>query len=288
MHLPRALADALARELATPIRSFQALAGGDINRAFRLETSQRSFFLKYNAYPQGADMLRTEKSGLDLLAATGSISIPEPVAQGSAQSYHFLLLEDWSGHRAGANFWKNFGHKLALLHQNTAPKFGLHEDNFIASLPQRNQQHDSWTSFYWEERLFPLLQKGLDKQLISYKEFQDVIPLGNKLEQIFPHTAPALLHGDLWSGNYMIAPDGQAGLIDPAIYYGHREMDLAMTRLFGGFPEVFYQTYQSTFPLEAGWTERIPICQLYPLLVHLLLFGRSYWGSIQQVLALYR
>ncbi len=287
MQLPGALTNALQKEIAHPIIGFQAISGGDINQAFRLETAQQSFFLKYNVYPRGAEMLYTERAGLERLAATEALAIPRSLAQGTAEQYHFLLLEDWSDQQAGQHFWETFGRSLAALHQHTDSAFGAVENNFIAKLPQSNTSHHSWPIFYWEERLSPLVKQGFDLGLIDQQNFQALEKLGNKLPKLFPQTAPALLHGDLWSGNYMIAPTGQAGLIDPAVYYGHREMDLAMTRLFGGFQRPFYQAYQEIFPLDQDWEDRILLCQLYPLLVHLVLFGRSYLSAVQQVIRVY-
>lgn len=287
MALPRALISALEIELSTSILSFQAISGGDINRAFRLETNSCSYFLKYNAYPQGSDMLRTEKRGLVLLAASQSIAIPQPIAQNSAQAYHYLILQDWKAQRKAPNFWEDFGRQLANLHRHSAPKFGLDHDNFIATVPQSNRQHQTWSNFYWQERLFPLLRKAMDQQLIDQEEAKVFERFDKRLEELFPDSVPALVHGDLWNGNYMVAPNGQAGLIDPAVYYGHREMDLSMTKLFGGFHPTFYNAYAASYPLDPDWEDRTGICQLYPLLVHLLLFGRAYWGSIKAILAPY-
>ncbi len=143
MNFPRALIHALEKELSTSIISFQAVGGGDINQACRLETAPHFFFLKYNQYPQGAAMLRTEAQGLGLLASTNAIAIPQVVAQGSIGQYHFLLLEDWTGYQAKVGFWENFGASLAPLHQNSNPFFGLGQDNFIASLSQSNQRQEN-------------------------------------------------------------------------------------------------------------------------------------------------
>lgn len=288
MLIPGALINALQEAVIQPIIRFQAISGGDINQAFRLETAQQSFFLKYNTYPQGAEMLQTEASGLQRLAATNSIAIPNTLAQGSVGQYHYLLLEDWSGFRAGERFWENFGQSLASLHQHTAKAFGAVENNFIAKLDQSNASHPTWPAFYWEERIAPLARLSFDQQLMDKLTLVSVEQLGRRLSNIFPKTLPALLHGDLWNGNYMVAPSGQAGLIDPAVYFGHREMDLAMSRLFGGFQEPFYQAYQDIFPLDEDWEDRVLLCQLYPLLVHLLLFGRSYLGAVKRVIKSYQ
>ena len=288
MQIPRALINALQQELARPIIGFQAISGGDINQAFRLETAQQSFFLKYNQYPSGAAMLYAESVGLQHLASKEVIPIPKPLAQGSAAGHHYLLLPDWSGYKAAHDFWERFGRSLAALHQHTDTSFGLFENNFIAKLPQSNTPHASWANFYWEERLVPMIRQAVDDQLIDSSSVRALEKIGNRRSVLFPEGAPSLLHGDLWSGNFMTSPNGQAGLIDPAIYYGHREMDLAMTRLFGGFEGAFYEAYQAVFPLDLGWADRVLLCQLYPLLVHLNLFGRSYLGAVKRVIKAYQ
>lgn len=288
MQIQSVLIDALQQELDLPITGFQAISGGDINQAFRLETTQQSFFLKYNQYPQGAEMLRTESAGLRQLAAQQVIPVPQPIAQGTSGAYHFLVLEDWSGQQAAPNFWSGFGQSLAALHRQTTSSFGLSENNFIAKLPQSNRRHHTWSSFYWEERIAPLVRQGFEQGLLDRKAVLSLEKLGRRLPELFQERPPSLLHGDLWSGNFMVALGGQAGLIDPAIYYGHREMDLAMTRLFGGFQMTFYQAYQEAFPLDKGWEDRVLLWQLYPLLVHLLLFGRSYRSAVEGVIKAYQ
>lgn len=287
MQLAAVLVNQLAVEYGLVITNTQALSGGDINQAYRIETSTGSFFLKYNQYPHGYDMLQTEALGLQELAAAEAIPVPTTHGWGTINNYHFLLLEDWSKQQAKGDFWPSFGRALAKLHQQSAPQFGLAYSNYIASLHQSNELQQDWSTFYWSQRLEPLVRTAVDTGLLTRTDSVAFDQLAHKLNLIFPAAAPALLHGDLWSGNYLISPSGQAGLIDPAIYYGHREIDLAMTQLFGGFSEAFYAAYDEFSPLDQHWEERIALCQLYPLLVHVHLFGVAYVQAVKEVLKRY-
>lgn len=287
MPLAEVLVDQLALDYGLVITNTQKLRGGDINEAYRLETATTSFFLKYNQYPQGYEMLRTEALGLQELTATKAIPIPIVYGFGNVEGYYFLLLEDWSGYKADNGFWPSFGRALASLHKHSALQFGLSYTNYIASLQQSNTSQEDWPTFYWRARLEPLVRTAVNANLLSKADSLAFDQLATQLDQLFPSAPPALLHGDLWSGNYLISPTGQAGLIDPAIYYGHREMDLAMTRLFGGFSTDFYAAYNEFFPLEKEWEDRLALCQLYPLLVHIHLFGGSYVQAVREVLKRY-
>jgi fructosamine-3-kinase len=182
------------------------------------------------------------------------------------------------------DFWMAFGQRLAGLHRHTNEKFGLDHDNFIGSLPQKNNFHDEWPSFFIEERLEVQIRLAKDHSLLSKTDIQNFEYLFNQLNQIFPDEPPALIHGDLWSGNFMVDEKGEPCIIDPAVYYGHREMDIAMSRLFGGFDRLFYESYNREFPMEPGWEERMDICNLYPLMVHVNLFGEGYLGSVRRII----
>ena len=263
------------------------ISGGDINQAFLLETTVQPLFLKYNQYAWGAAMLETEGKGLGLLLSARSLAVPTVVGSGSVDDYHYLLLEYWPRTSPTADFWQDFGTGLALMHQRSSSAFGLSFDNYIGSLYQSNKEQDSWHSFYPQERLRPLLLQGFELGLFSQKDLQYFEHLQRALPGLFPAELPALLHGDLWSGNFLIAPDGKAGLIDPAPYFGHREMDIAMTKLFGGFQASFYEAYQDVFPLVRGWETRLDLWQLYPLLVHAILFQGHYPAAVRQILRNY-
>ena len=173
---------------------------------------------------------------------------------------------------------------MAMMHQQRQPYFGWSAHNNIGSYPQNNTQHDSWHLFYTECRIMPLVKKLFDTAVFGKQELKAAETLCKKFDQLFPQEPPALLHGDLWSGNYMITATGDAAIYDPAVYYGHREMEMGMTKLFGGFHQQFYATYNEVLPLEKAWLQRLPLSQLYPLLVHAVLFGGHYVGKAREII----
>jgi protein-ribulosamine 3-kinase len=263
----------------------QPVGGGCINHAHKLETNHVNFFLKWNdasAYPK---MFEAEAKGLSELRSAKALYIPDVVLSGEANGKSFLILEWIEPGKRKNNFWNDFGEKLALIHQHTSTNFGLDHDNYIGSLNQSNRQHTSWTEFFIHERLEPQLKLAIDNNKLSNHQITHSSNLFNRLHEIIPEEKPSLLHGDLWNGNFMIGKDGSACLIDPAVYYGHREMDLAMTKLFGGFDSAFYQSYNETFPLEKNFETRIDIHNLYPLLVHVNLFGGGYIQQVNSILS---
>ena len=177
-------------------------------------------------------------------------------------------------------FWSLFGEQLARLHHVSAPTFGLDHDNYIGSLPQKNTHSPVWSNFFIQQRLEPQVRLAGEKGLLSPSAIRQFEQLYQVLPELFPPEVPSLLHGDLWSGNFLCDEKGNPVLIDPAVYFGHRSMDLAMTTLFGGFGQPFYEAYHYHFPLPANYRQQWEIANLYPLLVHLNLFGESYTGSI--------
>ncbi len=287
--IPQDLTKALELQLASisgkavSIISDQSVGGGCINRTLKLNTTEGAFFIKLNdafIYP---GMFDAEMQGLKLLAGKSALRIPVPLISGMFNNTAFLLMEFIGQAPPVKNFWENFRASLAALHKNTYPKFGLDISNYIGSLPQQNSYCDSWSEFFSTQRLGPLSESACRKQLLPSSLMAHFERLYARLPEIFPEEQPALLHGDLWNGNYMIADKGTACLIDPAVYFGHREMDLGMSKLFGGFSNGFYAAYHNAYPLEKGWQERTDICNLYPLLVHLILFGKSYLWDIERV-----
>ena len=264
--------------------STHPLSGGCINQAFKLHTNTGDYFIKWNdaqAYP---GMFEAEAKGLQLLSEARCIAIPDVLHEGLAATDSFLLLSYVEEGNKAPGFWDRFGTSLARLHQNSHSHFGLDHANYIGSLPQSNRPQELWTDFFVLERLEPQLQQAVDNGVLSTYEVRRFQLLFEKLEDLVPKEVPALLHGDLWSGNFLVNHLGAPVLIDPAVYYGHREMDLAMTRLFGGFSPDFYHAYQQAFPPEKGWEERMDLCNLYPLLVHVNLFGGGYAGQVSAIL----
>ncbi|MCU0347578.1 MAG: fructosamine kinase family protein [Saprospiraceae bacterium] len=267
------------------ITTITPVNGGNINEAHHLHTKNGSFFLKTNDSAIAATMFEAEASGLALLGGAGPFKIPKVYGFGSTSDGGFLLLEFIEQITRPEGFWEAFGSSLAELHQKTDPSFGLGTDNFIGSLPQQNCQHGNWPDFYSKERLQPQLDIAKRKKILQTPDYQSFERLFKLLPYCCPAEPPALVHGDLWSGNYLCSGRGLPVLIDPAASFSHREMDLAMTRLFGGFDRKFYQAYEAAWPLSPGFEQRLGIYQLYYLLVHLNLFGGGYLRMVREALA---
>ncbi len=266
------------------LKSATLVAAGNHNQGIRLESNDEVFFLKLN-FDHERDILHKESEGLELLRKATFLKVPQSYGCGRIGDYNFLLTEFITSQVYKLDYWENLGLGLAALHLTSHTNFGLQNDNYIASIHQKNLQTDNWLDFYIEQRLEPLIGKAYFDRLIPLeflKKFQEIYP---KLESIFPVEKPALVHGDLWSGNVICTSDGQPCLIDPAVYFGHREMDLAFSRLFGGFDSRFYEAYESILPLEPNFENRMGLYNLYPLLVHLNLFGTAYLPGIERIIS---
>ena len=260
------------------------LNGGDINQVFKVELNNQNLVIKLNKSKDLTQLFEKEKKGLELLSQSNFI-IPMPHLYGTYESYDFLIIDYIE---TGRNLnWGDFGEKLAQLHQIEGKHFGLDHDNYIGSLMQVNEQCNEWSDFYTNHRLLALTAKARDQGVFERKHCLFVEKLCQKLNELIPACDPSLIHGDLWSGNLLADKSGQPVLIDPAVYYGHPEMDWAMLSLFGNYPEEAMRSYQNIKPLEKGLGERIDIHQLYPLLVHLILFGRGYLSGILSTLKKY-
>lgn len=268
------------------LKSASIVAAGNHNQGIRLDSTEGTYFLKLN-FDHEKDILAKESQGLDYLRKNTFIHVPETFGHGRIGDYNYLLSEFVSSGRFQLDYWETLGYGLADLHLKTQAEFGLNEDNFIASLEQKNLHASNWTDFYIQQRLEPLLGKAYFDRLIPLdflKKFQSIYQV---IENILPKEKPALLHGDLWSGNVLCNSEGQPCLIDPAVYFGHREMDIAFSRLFGGFDNRFYESYESVIPLEPEFESRMGIYNLYPLLVHLNLFGTGYLPGIERIIHRY-
>jgi protein-ribulosamine 3-kinase len=262
----------------------QPVSGGSINHAARLDTSWGIYFLKANDSFQYPQMFEKEARGLAALKNTGLITIPDVIFTGEEDGLSFIILRFIESKSKVNDFWEKFGVELAQIHRHTSPYFGYEEDNYIGSLVQCNNKHNKWTDFFIEERLEKQLSLAIQNGRMNTADINIFKNIYLKIESLFPEEAPSLLHGDLWSGNFITGNSGEPCLIDPAVYYGHREMDLAMTKLFGGFDETFYHAYQSEFPIEPGHDERVDLCNLYPLMVHVNLFDGGYLSQVKSIL----
>lgn len=277
-HINNAISEATGKNISFVQK--RSLSGGCINEGLEYVTNIGSFFLKINSASRYPKMFETEAKGLQILAQANIIRVPNVICFGEYNDKSYLVLEFINSTTKQRNFWSDFGRKLALLHQQTQHKFGLDHDNYIGSIQQKNTPSDNWTDFYVYQRLLPLAEKAQKKGLLSNNDINLIEKLILRIDELYPHERPALLHGDLWSGNVMTDHNGLVCLIDPAVYYGHREMDISFSTLFGAFPSEFYNSYNDVFPLEPNWPERIDLWNIYPLLVHLVLFGSSYYGQL--------
>lgn len=266
------------------ILSARPLGGGSINEVFHIRTTAGDFCLKYNRSNAFPKMFETEALGLELLAKTGDIRVPTVICHAALPDYSYILMEFIRSISSIKGFFQDFGINLARLHHHKNELFGLDYNNYMGSLPQNNCYHSAWVDFFIEERLDKQVRLAVQKGLLDQKGEKLFEHLYPALYEILPEEPPCLVHGDLWSGNFIVSEKGRACLIDPAVYYGNREADLAMSTLFGGFDKEFYQAYDEEYPLIPGWKERLEIYNLYPLLIHLNLFGQGYLGSILSTL----
>jgi fructosamine-3-kinase len=274
----------MLREIASLLElsdvRYEKVYGGDINSCWSLRSANAKFFVKLNDADSYPGMFEKEANGLRALKSGSEFVIPSVIRQGVADGQQFLVLE-WLA-AAGEDDQYSAGKMLAGLHMNHSETFGWGEDNYIGSLIQPNIHHSDWPGFFRDCRLMPMIERLSDQQKITIKDIKAAERFSLQLAGIFPEEPACLLHGDLWSGNYMNTENGPA-IFDPAVYYGHRETDIGMTRLFGGFNEDFYRGYEEVYPLEKNWKERLPYSQLYPLLVHAVLFGGSYISKAMSI-----
>ncbi len=272
-------------EEAVSSSSIKSVSGGSINSCYQLKSGECKYFLKVNTKSSYPGMFHKEAEGLKLIRSTGCVMVPGVISCGIADSEQFLMLQ-WIERGADTpSAQGEMGRALAAMHKHSNPSFGLDNDNYMGSLPQSNRYHDNYADFFIKERLEPQVEIAFNKKLIDNDLTIKFSALFSRLRNLFPSEKPALVHGDLWSGNYMINEQGKPVLIDPAVAYGHRETDIAMTALFGGFDSAFYKSYNESFPLERGWEQRIDLWNLYPLLIHLNLFGLAYLNGIKSTLA---
>lgn len=265
------------------VESMQFVPGGSINNTAKLTTSEGVFFIKWSESGPD-DLFEKEAAGLELLQKHSPLRTPAVIGFGRADMKNYLLLEYLPKQAPRGDFWELLGQRLALQHQQTHTLYGLPYGNHIGRLPQKNEQKAVWIDFFIEHRLEVQLGLAIYNELVDAEFARKFRTLYPQLPGLLPNEPASLLHGDLWSGNFLVGPGGEPYLVDPAVYYGSREMELAFTDLFGGFDRLFYLSYHENWPLEAGFRERIPIYNLYPLLVHVNLFGKSYLSGIEKTI----
>ena len=288
MTLPPELAALLEGWRGADVTAAAAVGGGCISNTTRVDFGgAERVFLKWARHgEQPAGMLMEEARSLRAMAATRTVRVPVVLACDEAAGFDWLLLE-WlePGPRTNASLVL-LGQQLAALHGHTAERYGWPSANFIGSLTQSNAQHARWADFWRAERLTPQIEQASSQ--LSGNDRRRLGQVCAACADLLADTdadGASLLHGDLWSGNLHTLTDGTPAVIDPASYYGHREVDLAMARLFGGFGEPFFSAYREAWPLLAGAGQRLHLYQLYYLLVHVNLFGGSYRAQAMAAVA---
>jgi len=279
----------IEEKLGTKIKSMSSLSGGCISDAYRLTTSVGyNYLLKY--HPDiSDDMFEKEANGLKELAKANAIRIPEVLTVDK----DYILLEFISSGSKKKNFFEDFGRRFAEMHKYNSDSYGFYEDNLIGSNPQVNipdeKEKTNWVGFYFNQRILYQLKLAEKLGNATPELRKSISKLEEKIKDIIGDSEekPSLLHGDLWGGNYMVDENGEAVLIDPAVYYGHREADLGMTKLFGGFSSEFYKSYNETYPLKDGYEYRENIYKLYHVLNHLNLFGGGYYSQAISLIKFY-
>jgi fructosamine-3-kinase len=277
----------LGAALGSRVLKARPLSGGDINDAYEVGLADgRAVFVKSNVSAPN-DMFVAEARGLAWLDEAKVLRVPRVLASAGANELTpFLALELIRSAPRASDFDDRLGRGLAALHRHGAKTFGLDHDNYIGRLPQKNTFGVAWPEFYRVRRLGAQLKAAVDSGLASARMRRDFERLFAQLEDLCgPPEPPARLHGDLWGGNLMTDDMGEPCLIDPAVYGGHREIDLAMMKLFGGFGPRVFAAYQEAWPLADGYRERVALYQLYPLMVHVNLFGGGYVASVESALA---
>lgn len=258
----------------------RAVGGGCINNGMILQVEAgQSFFLKTNQTTP-ADMFAREAEGLQALQVDDGPVVPEPYLHGR----DFILMQDLAPANRGKNFWPELGRCLAVLHNHTTEQFGFPRDNYIGSTPQPNTWTDDGYAFFGGQRLLYIAALAQNRNLLGASDFKKIEVLVSRLAELVPDQPASLIHGDLWSGNITTDAQGNPAIIDPAAHYGWAEAELAMMTLFGSYPDEFAAAYQEVRPLEPGYRARFPIYNLYHLLNHLYIFGRSYLAQVQSIL----
>lgn len=267
----------------TRVSNCRAVSGGCINQAFHVELeSGEQFFIKTNSTDCG-EMFAAEHTGLEALRSTHTVQVPAVVGTGTTDDVAYLILEWIEPGRATQKSWCQLGENLAALHRTErGNRFGFACDNFLGSTPQPNPWYEDWVPFFIQQRIEPQIRMAIDNgHEIAVKPSD----LDKRIARLLNSDCrPSLIHGDLWSGNFMIGQNGTPWLIDPAPYLADREAEFGILTLFGGFDPLFFSAYQEAFPLDDGFECRLPVYQLYHYLNHLNLFGASYLSACQSIL----
>lgn len=261
------------------------VSGGFINQSYKVITNKGKYFVKTNSATAYPKMFAKEMEGLQRLGSTQTVYIPKVYGQCTVNNHSFLVLEWIEQGIMPFDFYATLGKSLAKMHLHAATYFGLNQHNYIGSLPQYNTVYYNWPQFFIKCRIEPMLLLAIKAGQLSDVYLNQLPALFNNAKKLFVEEPPALLHGDLWWGNVMVNEDGLPTLIDPAVYYGNREMDIAMTLFTGKWHNDFYDAYNNVYPLQTGWEQRVDFCLIYYYLIHLVLFGNVYLPQTKRLIA---
>lgn len=281
--LPPAVRGAVESQVGAAVQGVSRLSGGDISSVYRVDCSGGNSFVVKARHEAGEypALYFAEAQGLHLLGQAGSLVVPQVLGYGVVGGWAYLTLSFLPPAPESPELQEALGRGLAELHRQSAAQFGGTPDNYMGSLPQRNPAASTAAEFFWSARLEPQLKAA--ERWLSQADLRGFEVLRERLPALIPLEVPALVHGDLWSGNALYSALGPA-LIDPAVSFSHREVDLSLMRLFGGFHERVFAAYQEAFPLAEGWQERVSLWNLYPLLAHVNMFGEGYVGRTRAAL----
>lgn len=279
--------EAISKLCGTNNYKLKAVSGGDINDAYLLSYGSSNIFIKVNRSSAGKANLHSEYHSLKYFSEQEGINVPHCDPPVEFIGGHILPMEYIEPGPVSHRSWESLVQQLASLHKVSNPTFGWKESNFIGSLPQSNKSSDSWIDFFILERLRPQIKLAFDSQRLTPSSLSLYENLEKQIPGIIKVEPPSLLHGDFWSGNFLVDKNQEAYLLDPSAYFGNREIDIAMSELFGGFSPIFLDTYQQIFPLAPNYQDRVPLYQLYYLLAHLNIFGKSYAGQVHEILSFY-
>lgn len=258
----------------------RSISGGDTSQALLIKSADGSCVFVKQREEAPTDFFAAEAEGLNFLQRVCNLSLPQVLGYGRS----FIAMEYIPPGIQQPRFWELLAQQLANMHTQEREQFGFINNNYCGLSIQRNDFCLDGYSFFAKQRILPQAEQALASNLLSHQDYDAILKLCDALADLVPKQAASLLHGDLWSGNIHVSPDGDPVFIDPAIYFAWAEIDIAMTLLFGGFPERFYQAYLECRSLESGWRERMSLYNLYPLLNHLNLFGRGYLSEVRAVL----
>jgi fructosamine-3-kinase len=270
----------VASFLDIKIDSIIPVSGGDIAKAFLIKSPGKNLFAKSMSGDGGASILRAEQEGLNAIFNCDYVSTPQVLGLIDYNDDHLLIMEYIEHGRFRDD--KALGKMLASLHMNSSEGHGWDGPNFIGSLDQSNEASTSWPEFWRDQRLRPQIDLARQNDLLPTSISHGLDKLLSVVHDIAPDANPSLLHGDLWNGNVVFNVDGEPFFIDPSVYFGHREVDLAMMMLFGGFEWSTFDVYNAEFPLLSDWQDRMAFYQIYYVLVHVNLFGAGYLSSLEE------